>query len=196
MLGDQLAANQAALASTAPGQARVLLVESTSVLRRRAYHCQKLVLVWSAMRHFAAELRATGWDVDHREADSFAEAVRGWIVARGIEELRLMEPADRGFRSAIEALQLPVRLVWLPSNAFLWSREDFAAWAGRQKQLRLEFFYREGRRRFVCCWRVRARRPNRSAASGTSMPRTARRPPGGSRARSRWSLRRMRSPRL
>ncbi|MEB3263917.1 MAG: cryptochrome/photolyase family protein [Synechococcus sp.] len=148
VLGDQLAADQAALASTAPGQARLLLVESTSVLQRCAYHCQKLVLVWSAMRHFAADLRAAGWTVDHLEAASFGEAARGWIAAHGIEELRLMEPADRGFRSAIEALRLPVRLLWLPSNAFLWSREEFAAWAAGQKQLRLEFFYREGRRRF------------------------------------------------
>ncbi|MFY8147754.1 MAG: cryptochrome/photolyase family protein [Prochlorococcaceae cyanobacterium] len=148
VLGDQLAAGQAALASTAPGRTRVLLVESTSVLQRRAYHCQKLVLVWSAMRHFAAELRQAGWTVDVLEADRFGEAVRGWIAAHGIQELRLMEPADRPFRSSIEALLLPVRLVWLPTNAFLWSREEFAAWAGRQKQLRLEFFYREGRRRF------------------------------------------------
>ena len=148
VLGDQLDPDQAALASADPGTSRVLLVESSSVLARRAYHRQKLVLVWSAMRHFAAELREAGWTVDHRIAASFAEAVDRWIRDHGITELRLMEPADRGFRSAIEALQLAIPLLWLPSNAFLWSREAFAAWAGRHKQLRLEFFYREGRRRF------------------------------------------------
>lgn len=148
VLGDQLHAHQAAVASAAPGEARVLLVESDSVLARRAYHRQKLVLVWSAMRHFAGELQAEGWAVDHGEAASFGDAVRSWIAAHGISELRLMEPADREFRRAIEALALPVQLVWLPSNAFLWSREDFAAWAGRYKQRRLELFYREGRRRF------------------------------------------------
>ena len=148
VLGDQLNAGQAALASADPATSRVLLVESASVLARRAYHRQKLVLVWSAMRHFAADLRDAGWTVDHCSAASFGDAVRGWINEHGITELRLMEPADRGFRSAIEALQLAIPLEWLPSNAFLWSRDDFAAWAGRNKQLRLEFFYREGRRRF------------------------------------------------
>jgi deoxyribodipyrimidine photolyase-related protein len=44
--------------------------------------------------------------------------------------------------------QRPLRLVWHPSNAFLWSRDDFSAWAGRYRQLRMELFYREGRRRF------------------------------------------------
>ena len=52
VLGDQLNAGQAALASADPATSRVLLVESASVLARRAYHRQKLVLVWSAMRHF------------------------------------------------------------------------------------------------------------------------------------------------
>ncbi|NBW64102.1 MAG: cryptochrome/photolyase family protein, partial [Synechococcaceae bacterium WB4_1_0192] len=148
VLGDQMDLGQAALASAEQGTSRVLLVESSSVLGRRAYHRQKLVLVWSAMRHFAAELREAGWTVDHRIATSFAEAVDRWIQEHGITELRVMEPADRGFRAAIEALQLAIPLVWLPSNAFLWSRDAFAAWAGRHKQLRLEFFYREGRRRF------------------------------------------------
>ncbi|MBW0167677.1 MAG: cryptochrome/photolyase family protein [Vulcanococcus sp.] len=148
VLGDQLNAAQSALAGVDPSTARVLLVESTSVLQRRAYHRQKLVLVWSAMRHFAEELRAAGWNVDHVESESFGAAVRDWIATAGISELRVMEPADRGFRQAIEALQLPVPLQWIPSNAFLWSREEFAAWAQGYKQLRLELFYREGRRRF------------------------------------------------
>ena len=148
VLGDQLSTAQAALASADPASSRVLLVESSSVALRRAYHRQKLVLVWSAMRHFAEELAQQGWQVDHSESDSFASALQQWISAHGIRELRLMEPADRGFRQAIEALQLPVPLRWIESNAFLWSREAFAQWAGGYKQLRLEFFYREGRRRF------------------------------------------------
>ena len=148
VLGDQLSVAQAALASTAPSEGRVLLVESSSVLDQRAYHRQKLVLVWSAMRHFAEELRLAGWTVDHRISERFGDTVRAWIEEHGIRELRLMEPADRGFRRAIDALALPVTLQWLPSTAFLWSREAFAAWAGGYRQLRMELFYREGRRRF------------------------------------------------
>jgi deoxyribodipyrimidine photolyase-related protein len=148
VLGDQLNAAQSALVGADPSTARVLLVESTSVLQRRAYHRQKLVLVWSAMRHFTEKLRAAGWTVDHMESESFGAAVRDWIATAGISELRVMEPADRGFRQAIGALQLPVPLQWIPSNAFLWSRAEFADWTQGYKQLRLELFYREGRRRF------------------------------------------------
>ncbi|MDA0886658.1 MAG: cryptochrome/photolyase family protein, partial [Cyanobacteria bacterium] len=148
VLGDQLSPSQAALASHAPAEARVLLIESTSVLQHRRYHRQKLVLVWSAMRHFANELRQSGWSVDQREAATFADALQSWITEQGISELHLMEPAERPFRMAIERLDLPVPLVWHRSNAFLWSREEFAAWARPYKQLRMELFYRQGRKRF------------------------------------------------
>ena len=153
VLGDQLHPSQAALAQFRPGAAPVLLLESTSVLEPLPIHRQKLVLVWSAMRHFAAELAAAGWAVEHRQTERFAEGLAAWVEAHAITALHLMEPADRPFRAGIEravaaiAVRRPLQLVWHPSNAFLWSREEFAAWAGRHRQLRLEFFYREGRRR-------------------------------------------------
>lgn len=76
VLGDQLHSAQAALAAADRTRVRVLLVESTSVLNQRAYHRQKLVLVWSAMRHFAESLRRDGWCVDHQESETFTDAVR------------------------------------------------------------------------------------------------------------------------
>jgi deoxyribodipyrimidine photolyase-related protein len=149
ILGDQLCAEHPALAAHGRAQCRVLLIESSSVLAWRRYHRQKLVLVWSAMRHFAEELRAGGWTVDYAEAGSFPEALTDWIRAQGIDALHVMEPAERPFRQAIERLPLPVPLHWHRSNAFLWSRDAFAAWARPYKQLRMELFYREGRRRFA-----------------------------------------------
>jgi len=148
VLGDQLSTGQAALAAHSPAASRVLLIESDSVLARRRYHRQKLVLVWSAMRHFAADLRQDGWTVDYCEATSFAAALSDWIAVHGISALDLMEPAERPFRQAIERLNLPIPLHWHRSNAFLWSREDFADWARPYRQLRMELFYRESRRRF------------------------------------------------
>ena len=84
ILGDQLHQGQSALAAFQPGEARVLLIESSSVLDRRPFHQQKLVLVWSAMRHFAAELEQAGWAVDQRQAASFSEALAAWLGDHGI----------------------------------------------------------------------------------------------------------------
>jgi deoxyribodipyrimidine photolyase-related protein len=76
VLGDQLSHDNPAL----EGARRVLLVESHAPLARHPYHRQRLHLVLSAMRHFAAELRERG-DVDvdvveRRGVASFAEALR------------------------------------------------------------------------------------------------------------------------
>ena len=257
ILQDQLSLSQSALRdlldrlgpAEAQGQCRLLLVESTGGLQLMPLHRQRLVLLWSAQRHFVAELRQAGWQVDHREAESFGLALRAWCAEHGITELHAMEPADRPVREALERMisrwegsnpdptapnptdskptgtnqtrseqntpeqntpeqnspaqssveltgldQLtldqhtldqtwldqtsraepaagisrtgpqpspgspvgPPRpplssapiLIWHPSNAFLWSREDFATWAHGRRQLRMELFYREGRRRF------------------------------------------------
>ncbi|NJN32378.1 MAG: cryptochrome/photolyase family protein, partial [Synechococcales cyanobacterium RM1_1_8] len=156
VLGDQLWSGQAAiaaspkpLASHPPGSpAKLILIESTAWAQRRPYHYQKLVLVWSAMRHFAAEQEAAGWSVIYRRGEHFGVELHRVIEAEGITELRIMEPSDRPFRQAIDQLCLPCDLTWYPNNQFLWSPAEFAAWAEPYKQLRLENFYRAGRKRF------------------------------------------------
>jgi deoxyribodipyrimidine photolyase-related protein len=178
VLGDQLSQQQAALAwleerfgaSEARLHCRVLLIESSGALIGMPLHRQRLVLLWSALRHFASELRVAGWRVDHREAESFGAGLRAWCGEHGITELHAMEPADRPVREALERIvsrwegaspdptgSKPTgvdgtcaapTLSWHHSNAFLWSREAFASWAQGRRQLRMELFYREGRRRF------------------------------------------------
>lgn len=148
VLGDQLWAGQAALKSCTDAKASVLFIESISYARSRPYHAQKLVLVWSAMRHFAEELKAEGWSVTYAIAEDFQTPLQAWIQQEQISELRVMEPSDRPFRALIESLDLPCELTILPNNHFLWSRKDFRQWAGSRKSLLMESFYREGRKRF------------------------------------------------
>lgn len=158
VLGDQLWVAQAAIASLAsPGSistggsapAKIIFVESKAWVQHRPYHYQKQVLVWSAMRHFAAELTAAGWDVIYcRGEESFGTALAAVIETEGITELRVMEPSDRPFRQAVDKLALPCPIRWYPNNHFLWSKADFSTWAKPYKQLRLENFYRQGRKRF------------------------------------------------
>ncbi len=95
ILGDQLSPTHAALAGTSPGESRVLMIESKargSVLR---YHQLKLVLVYSAMRHFAAELRERGWEVDYRPIDetaSFEAGLQRHLETHPPDALVLAEP--------------------------------------------------------------------------------------------------------
>ena len=77
VLGDQLNRN-----GRPPGRprartdCRVLIVESEAKLRSKRWHLQRAHLVLSAMAHFADELRAAGYEVDHRRAAD--PASRAW----------------------------------------------------------------------------------------------------------------------
>jgi deoxyribodipyrimidine photolyase-related protein len=136
VLGDQLMRDNPAL----EGAGRVLLVEALAPLRRNRVHRLRAHLVFSAMRHFAAELREAGEVevVERRAMPSFADALADQ------DDVVCAAPNSVGARQSLE--RLGVRFV--DSNQFLTSPERFAEWADGRKRLRMEDFYREQRQRF------------------------------------------------
>ncbi|MBW4528234.1 MAG: cryptochrome/photolyase family protein [Phormidium tanganyikae FI6-MK23] len=146
VLGDQLSQDQAAL--KAIDNAPVILIESLNHVHERQYHKQKLILIWSAMRHFAQELRSTKRSVTYIESETFEAPLIDWIQANSITELRVMSPIDRPFAKLIESLNLPCDITIVPNNHFLWTETDFLNWAKPRKRMLMEDFYREGRKRF------------------------------------------------
>ncbi len=150
VLGDRLHLQQAALQSCQEQKSTVsvILVESLNHVKVRRYHQQKLVLVWSAMRHFAAELEGDGWQVEYAIADDFQTALAEWIARCNITELRVMTPVDRPFRQLIAKLELPCAIVLIPDNHFLWSKREFSDWVKSRDSLVMEYFYRAGRQKF------------------------------------------------
>ncbi|MEO1391612.1 MAG: cryptochrome/photolyase family protein [Cyanobacteria bacterium J06634_5] len=150
VLGDQLWQGQSAIASCTEDKAKtpIILIASLKHVKERRYHKQKLILIWSAMRHFAAELEAAGWTVTYETADTFEKPLKKWIKQNKIDELRVMEPADRPFKAYLEQVKLACDIVQIPNNHFLWSTQAFEDWASPRKSLLMESFYREGRKRF------------------------------------------------
>ena len=150
VLGDQLWQRQSAIASCEADKANapLILIESIAHVKQRRYHKQKLILIWSAMRHFAQALTADGWTVTYETAETFEAPLEKWIKENKIDELRVMQPADKPFAEFLATLELPCKLVQTPNNHFLWSADDFKKWAATHKSLLMETFYREGRKRF------------------------------------------------
>ncbi|MGB7413333.1 MAG: cryptochrome/photolyase family protein [Thermosynechococcaceae cyanobacterium] len=149
ILGDQLWTQQAALQSSlSPQDTPVLLIESAQHVQKRPYHRQKLVLVWSAMRHFAQELRQSGWPITYEIAPDFVSPLLAWIETHHITDLRVMAPVDRPFAAFLDELELPCQLTLVPNTHFLWSETEFSQWAEGRKTLLMETFYRAGRKRF------------------------------------------------
>ncbi|MGL4620723.1 MAG: cryptochrome/photolyase family protein [Chroococcidiopsis sp.] len=126
----------------------VIFIESLRHAQELPYHLQKLVLVWSAMRHFAEELKQAGWNVTYKQAEDFQTPLIEWIQQNQIAELRVMTPSDRPFTKLIQGLNLPCQITFTPNNRFIWSDEEFIQWASSRKRLIMEDFYREGRKRF------------------------------------------------
>ena len=116
------------------------------------WHRQKLVLILSAMRHFADALIAAGYRVDYRRADSYEAGLAAAAAEHGAARVIATEGREwemvQSLTRAADALQVSgVALELLPDRGFLASRDDFARWSKGKKELRMEFFYREMRRK-------------------------------------------------
>ncbi len=151
ILADQVSPENSALLAADKADSVVLMVESKARGNLVCYHQQKLVLVYSAMRHYAAELRATGWRVDYHRLEDTPEFLAG--LTRHVDtyrpdEIRLAAPNDFAMTAALpkfeRRLGVPVRTV--PTRQFLVERDDFAAWAGDSAHLVMEEHYRRMRR--------------------------------------------------
>lgn len=150
ILGDRLTTKQLSLQNNRDNkqQTPVIFIESSNYVKQRPYHRQKLVLVWSAMRHFAEELKGVGWQVSYEIAEDFSTPLQNWIERHQISELQITTPCDRPFQKLIQNFGLNCKITFLPDNHFLWSSDEFISWAESRQRLLMEDFYREGRKRF------------------------------------------------
>jgi deoxyribodipyrimidine photolyase-related protein len=143
VLGDQLNRNLGALATAQPGRQRVLLVHSTDKLASKRWHRQRAHLIVTAMRRFALELRAEGFEVDERDATSFRSGLTAHREEFNPSRVVAMESAN--FAGNQLLIDLGVEII--RSDQFLCHRNDFASFAAGRKSLKMEDFYRWQRTR-------------------------------------------------
>ncbi len=155
ILGDQCSAHISALADLDPANDTVLMAEVMDECTYVRHHQKKIVLVLSAMRHFAQALRARGVTVSYVKLDDPANthSLRGELL-REVARHRpgrivVTEPGEWRLAKDMEAwhelagLEVDIRA----DTRFLCSIREFRAWAQGKQALRMEFFYRDMRRR-------------------------------------------------
>ncbi|PTX94791.1 cryptochrome/photolyase family protein [Verrucomicrobia bacterium LW23] len=150
ILGDQLHVDHPALHRADRNHDRVLFIESRQRSQQVRYHQQKLVLIFSAMRHRAEALRAEGWKVDYVELTGrFSDALVDYIRQYRPDSVLVQEPSQFAFRQALPRLsrKLGVPVEILPTNQFLVAEKDFKAWAGQSRHLLMENHYRRVRKK-------------------------------------------------
>lgn len=155
VLGDQLSREISALRDIDPAGDVVLMVEVWDETTYVRHHKQKIVLVLAAMRHFAAALRAEGIAVDYIRLDdagnsgSFTGELERALARHRADRVVVTEPGEWRVWEFMQRWQavfgIPVEI--RDDDRFLCSRAEFANWAAGRKSLRMEFFYRQMRRK-------------------------------------------------
>jgi deoxyribodipyrimidine photolyase-related protein len=155
VLGDQLDSTSSALDGFDAEQDAIWMAEVAGESTHVWSSKPRTALFLSAMRHFAAAQRAIGRTVHYTALDEAANTgtlageLRRVVKAQRPERLVMTEPGDWRVREALVAvardvaLPLEIRL----DRHFLSTIEEFAEHAKGRKQLRLEFWYRELRRK-------------------------------------------------
>lgn len=154
VLGDQLSHDLASLKATSANDP-VLMLEVAREATHVPSHAQRTVLFLSAMRHFAAELKAAGRVVDYVSLDdpenthTFEGEISRAIRRHRATRLIFTRPGEHRVLAEItRALDhAGCKAEMLEDDHFLTTPAQFAAWAKGRKSLTMEYFYREQRRR-------------------------------------------------
>src|SRR5574343_480128 len=155
LLGDQLDLHASALEGFDAQQDQVWMAavddESTHVISSK----QRTTVFLSAMRHFAEQLREQGYPLQYSTLDApdntgtLAGELARAIARTQPRQLVMTAPGDwrvlQQLRAVAHQHQLPLEL--RDDTHFYCTVRDFARHAQGRRQLRLEYFYRELRRK-------------------------------------------------
>ena len=155
VLGDQLSPNLSALRDADRSTDIVFLCEVADEASYVWHHKKKLAFIFAAMRAFAGELRAAGWTVDYVKLDdagntgSFTGELARAVRRHATHTIRCTEAGEHRVRTMQQnwVESSPCDVIIRKDDRFICSAAEFTAWAAGRKQLRMEYFYREMRRK-------------------------------------------------
>jgi len=167
VLGDQLDPASALFAGADPAQDLIWMAECHEEATHVWSHQARIAVFLSAMRHFRDRRRADGWTLlyhgDGSDAHTVAAvtassepvaslgaALRADLQRLSVQAVKLVLPGDFRVLGQLRAAcaEAGVALTLLDDTHFFDTPAGFAAWAKGRRQLRLEYYYRELRRRF------------------------------------------------
>ncbi|MFW5661628.1 MAG: cryptochrome/photolyase family protein [Oceanicaulis sp.] len=153
ILGDQLTADIGSLRDLEPGDT-VVMAEVEAEATYVKHHKKKIAYLFSAMRHFAAELEERQIKVRYTKIDDAANAgtleteIRRALDAGGYDRLVVVEPGEYRLRKTMDGWEhrLGVKTEIRRDDRFIATLDFFNAWADGRKRLTMEYFYRELRK--------------------------------------------------
>ncbi len=155
VLGDQLHKDSAAFDNFDSDRDAVLMLEARHEAEYVPQHKSRLVLFFSAMRHFRDELEDRGTRVHYAELDdrnnrgNFGDELERWINKTRPESVHVVHPGDHRVLESLKrhAKAAGSSLEVCEDRHFLSQPEEFAEFAEGRKSLLMEHFYRRMRKR-------------------------------------------------
>ena len=156
ILGDQLSECISSLKGYKPATDRILMCEVWDQATYVKHHKKKIAFLFSAMRHFAELLQQKGYQVAYTKLDDPDNA---GSLKNEVERLLKRQPCNRivvtypGEYSVLEDIrtwqsEFGIAVEIREDDRFLCSPDEFSCWAKDRNQLRMEYFYREMRKKY------------------------------------------------
>lgn len=156
ILADQLSESISSLEGLDKANDIVMLCEVAQETTYVPHHPKKIAFLFAAMRHFADELRENAVNIRYIKLDdanntgSFTGEIKRAVTELKPEKVIITEAGEYRVMEMLKSWQkmlgIPVEI--LPDTRFLATHAEFADWAKDKKQLRMEFFYREMRKKY------------------------------------------------
>ena len=157
VLGDQISDGRlSSLRDLDPRRDTVLFAEVRAETDYVRHHKKKIALIFAGMRGFAERLRSRGVDVryvgleDRDNTGSLIGEVRRAVPEGDYDKIVVTAPGEYRLLSEFEdfAAQSNIPFHIREDDRYLCTPGEFARWADGRRELRMEFFYREMRRRY------------------------------------------------
>ncbi len=156
ILGDQLNENISSLRDVNKLTDNILICEVKSEATYVKHHKKKIAFLFSAMRHFSKFLEESNFKLKYVKYDdvnnsgSLFGEVKKAIDINNYKKIIVTKPNE--FRLYSEILEwenkLNIHVEIRDDDRFLCTTDEFNTWANDRKQLRMEFFYRNMRRKY------------------------------------------------
>lgn len=155
VLGDQLSRSISSLRGMKKENTVILMAEVHDEATYVRHHKKKIAFLFSAMRHFAEACSNDGWTVDYVRLDdegnsgSFTGELERALKRHKIKRVRITEPSEYRVLKDVEDWQenLDCAVDIKADDRFIATHAEFAGWASGRKQLRMEYFYRDMRKK-------------------------------------------------
>ncbi len=153
---DQLSIGISSLKNINKKEDYILICENENDFTDVKHHKKKIALIISAMRHFKEQLEGKGFNVIYKKIDdkknthSYLNEIKLIKKKYVINIVNITKPSSYTLYNEVKTwskvLGCPINI--LPDNRFIVTEDEFRLWAGDKKELRMEFFYRELRKKF------------------------------------------------